>query len=278
MDRVFISLGSNMGDRMANLASAIDRISELDLTHVEAVSHAYETEPWADPDQPLFANAVIEVRTDLNPTQLLEAIEDIEAELGRDPSAPRNSPRPIDLDIVLFGDDQLTSGELTIPHPRAAERMFVVKPLLCIAPDATWPDGSPIDESLATEGRIVRDMGPILDEGAEHNRPIGDMDWVAVAETTEATPAVASPDFGIMYQASLLQEEEIPIAWDPWDPAEGTNPWGLGVNLRLMVPAAAAERARALLEDAASATPVLDEEVEFAIEAEPEDPAERDEG
>ena len=120
------------------------------------------------------------------------------------------------------------------------------------------------------------DLGPIRDEGADHNRPIGDMDWVAVAETTEATPAVAGPDFGIMYQAALLQEEEIPIAWDPWDPADGTNPWGLGVTVRLLVPAPAETRARALLADAATATPVLDEEVEFAIESEPEDPAERE--
>ena len=152
MDRVFISLGSNLGDRMANLAAAIDRISELDLTHVDAVSHAYETEPWGDPDQPLFTNAVVEVHTDLTPTQLLEALEDVERELGRDRSAPRNAPRPIDLDIVMYGDDQLNSEELTIPHPRASERMFVVKPLLCIAPDATWPDGSPLDEADATEG------------------------------------------------------------------------------------------------------------------------------
>ena len=275
MDRAFISMGSNLGDRMDNLAVAIDKIADLDSTHVEAVSHAYETEPWADPDQPLFANAVIEVRTDLSARQLLEAIEDIEREMGRE-AGPRNAPRPIDLDIVMFGEDQMTSDELTIPHPRAAERAFVVKPLLCIAPDATWPDGSPVDESVATEGRILRDLGAIRDEGADHNRPIGDLDWVAVAETTEPTPAVAGPDFGIMYQASLLQEEEIPIAWDPWDPSEGTNPWGLGVTLRLMVPAPAEQRARALLADAAQATPVLDEEVEFALESEPEDPAERE--
>jgi 2-amino-4-hydroxy-6-hydroxymethyldihydropteridine diphosphokinase len=275
MDRVFISMGTNMGDRMANLAAAVDRISDIDLTHVDAVSHAYESEPWGDPDQPLFANAVMEVHTDLTPTQLLEALEDVERELGREPG-PRNAPRPIDLDIVMYGDDQLSSDQLTIPHPRAAERAFVVKPLLCIAPDATWPDGSAVDEFAATEGRIIRDLGAIRDEGADHNRPIGDMDWVAVAETTEPTPAVAGPDFGIMYQASLLQEEEIPIAWDPWDPSEGANPWGLSVTLRLLVPAPAAERARALLAGAAQAVPVLDEEVEFAIESESEDPAERE--
>ncbi len=276
MDGVYISIGSNLGDRMANLAEAIDRLSDVEATHVEAVSHAYETEPWPDPNAPLYANAVVEVSTSLTPFQLLEAIEDIERAMGRDESSPRNAPRPIDLDVVLFGTDQMTSEELTIPHPRAAERAFVVKPLLCIAPDITWPDGSPVVEADAVLGRIVRDLGPIVDEGAEHNRPVGDMDWVAVAETTEATPAVASPDFGIMYQASLLQEEGIPIAWDPWNPAEGTNPWGLGVTLRLLVPCLAEERARALLADVAAASPVLDEEVEFAIEAEPEDPVERD--
>lgn len=276
MDRVFISMGSNMGDRMDNLATAIDMIADLDLTHVDAVSHAYETEPWGDPNQPLFANAVIQVHTDLTAPQLLDALEDIERELGRDMDAPRNAPRPIDLDIVMYGDDQLTSDELTIPHPRAAERAFVVKPLLCIAPDATWPDGSPVEEAAATEGRVLADIGPIRDEGADHNRPIGDMDWVVVAEATEPTPTVASPDFGIMYQASILEEEEIPFAWDPWNPADVTDPWGVGITLKLLVPAPAEERARALLADAMAASPVLDEEVEFAIESEPEDPAERE--
>ncbi len=275
MDRVFVSMGSNMGDRMANLAGAIDRISDLEVTHVKAVSHAYESEPWGDPDQPLYANAVVEVRTDLTPRQLLEALQDIEREMGREVGSP-NAPRPIDLDIVLFGDADITSEDLVIPHPRAAERQFVIQPLLRLDPDLTWPDGSEIDPSIATEGRIVRDFGPILDEGAEHNRPIGDMDWVVVAEANDATPTVSSPDFGLMYQASILQEEDIPFAWDPWDPADVTDPWGVGVTLKLMVPAPAEERARALLADAAAATPVLDEEVEFAIEAEPEDPAERD--
>ena len=275
MERVFIGMGSNMGDRMANLATAVDMISDLDLTHVKTVSHAYESEPWGDPAEPMFANAVIEVSTGLEPRQLLEALQDIEREMGREPG-PANAPRLIDLDIVLFGDTELSSDDLVIPHPRAAERMFVIQPLMRIAPGVTWPDGSEIDASIATEGRIVRDFGPILDEGADHNRPIGDMEWVAVAEASDATPTVSSPDFGLMYQASILQEEEIPFAWDPWDPADVTDPWGVGVTLKLLVPASAAERARALLADAEAASPVLDEDVEFAIESESEDPAERE--
>ncbi len=276
MDRAYIGLGSNMGDRMGNLATAIDMIADIDLTHVESVSHAYESEPWGDAEQPKFANAVVEVETDLTPAQLLDALEDVEREMGRRPG-PRNAPRPIDLDIILFGDTELTSGELVIPHPRAAEREFVVKPLLSIAPDLEWPDGSPIDESAATEGRIIRDLGAIRDEGADHNEPIGDMDWVVVAEAAEPTPSVASPDFGIMYQASVLQEEEIPFAWDPWDPADVTDPWGVGITLKLLVPAPAADRAREILAGAMNATPVLGEEVEYAVESEPEDPAEREE-
>jgi 2-amino-4-hydroxy-6-hydroxymethyldihydropteridine diphosphokinase len=143
MTDVFVGLGSNMGDRVALMSRAIGELAHLPETHVVGYSHAYDSEPWGVTDQPNFVNAVAWLRTDLLADQLLEFLHDIEDRLGRTREVP-NGPRTIDLDILLFGDEEWETDALTIPHPRMAERDFVITPLLEVAPDVLWPEGTPV--------------------------------------------------------------------------------------------------------------------------------------
>jgi len=134
--KVYLSLGSNVGDRKANLEKALQLLSQwLD---VEQVSSLYQTEPVGYTEQPPFLNAICRVETDLGPLQLLSLIKGIEASLGRVPSFP-NAPRPIDVDILFYGDLVIETPELTIPHPGIEERAFVLIPLLEIAPNLLHP-------------------------------------------------------------------------------------------------------------------------------------------
>lgn len=159
MKDVFIGLGSNLGDREENIARALEVIVRLPETRLIAVSEIVETEPWGIEDQPLFANAVARLATPMAADAMLLALKRIEDELGRVPGQ-RNGPRVIDLDILLFGGEVWQTEVLTIPHPRLGERDFALTPLLEIAPGATWPGGMPFERQRATEGRIVRRLGP----------------------------------------------------------------------------------------------------------------------
>jgi 2-amino-4-hydroxy-6-hydroxymethyldihydropteridine diphosphokinase len=156
----FLALGSNLGDRIASLEDALRRLNATDGVAVAAVSHAYETEPWGVTDQPAFANAVARVETDLAAAELLAACKRIEAEMGRE-SGLRYGPRPIDLDVLLFGGERIDTQNLVVPHPRLLERDFVVTPLLEIAPDVELPDGTRPDPAAATEGRVCGVLGPL---------------------------------------------------------------------------------------------------------------------
>jgi 2-amino-4-hydroxy-6-hydroxymethyldihydropteridine diphosphokinase len=156
----YIGLGSNLGDRAANLAAALRAIGAIPDTEGLGVSRAYESEPWGGIEQPAYANAVAVVATDLRADQLLEALLDIEDSLGR-VRGERNGPRTIDLDILLFGDEEWERADLTIPHPRMLERAFVVEPLLEVDPQATMPDGSPITRTHGTLGRVTGALGAI---------------------------------------------------------------------------------------------------------------------
>ncbi len=160
MPTATIALGTNLGDRAANLTTAIAHLSERG--RVTAVSPVYETPPWGVTDQPAYYNQVVQVRTELPPHALLHALKEMEAELGRDSGAVRYGPRLIDFDIVLYDDLVLTSYSLTIPHPRLIERAFVLVPLADIAPDQVHPRlGVSVRELLArvdTAG-IVRIKG-----------------------------------------------------------------------------------------------------------------------
>jgi len=130
---VYLSLGSNVGDRTANLLAAISDLESLGK--VEAVSSFYETEPVEVRTQAWFLNCAVKLDTEKMPKQLLAELLRIERRYGRNRSKEQSKgPRTLDLDILLFGNATMQSGTLTIPHPRMHERAFVLKPLLEIAP------------------------------------------------------------------------------------------------------------------------------------------------
>ncbi len=133
---VYLALGSNMGNRLANLKSAIDNLTPQ-MT-VRKKSHVYETPPWGYTDQPAFLNQVVKVDTYLMPQPLLSHLKRLETALGRVPSF-ENGPRLIDIDILFFDDLVLDTAGLQIPHPRLHERAFVLVPLADLAPDLVHP-------------------------------------------------------------------------------------------------------------------------------------------
>ncbi|CAM4238807.1 2-amino-4-hydroxy-6-hydroxymethyldihydropteridine pyrophosphokinase [Streptococcus penaeicida] len=138
MTNVYLSLGSNMGDRQNYLAQAIEALSQLPDTETKAVSSLYETPAWGNTNQASFLNMVCQLETDLEPLALLEWIHQIEADLGR-VRHEKWGPRTIDIDILLFGQKEMDSEVLTIPHPFMTERAFVLVPLLEIAPNVIIP-------------------------------------------------------------------------------------------------------------------------------------------
>ncbi len=136
MIRVYLALGSNLGDRRAALEVAITGLH--DAVAIDAVSRSYETAPMYVTDQPPFINMVVSGLTDLAPLALLDRIKDLEREIGRVPSIV-NGPRAIDIDILYHGETVMQSERLVLPHPRIAERAFVLAPLADIAPDLIGP-------------------------------------------------------------------------------------------------------------------------------------------
>ena len=137
MATVYLGLGSNLGNREANLRMALRGLTRM--SRVAAVSSLYETDPVGLPEQPAFYNAACRIETGLEPRSLLRFLQNLEHEIGRRPGAPRWGPRPIDLDVLLYGDRHLDEPELAVPHPRLHERAFVLVPLAEIAPDARQP-------------------------------------------------------------------------------------------------------------------------------------------
>ena len=136
MSQIFLALGSNTGDRKLNLRQALVLLSRK--VDIEEVSSIYESYPVGYTEQPLFLNLVLKGKTVLKPKDLLKYAKEIESKLGREPSFP-NAPRPIDIDILFYGDLVLETPELVIPHPRLTERAFVLVPLAEIAPDLKHP-------------------------------------------------------------------------------------------------------------------------------------------
>ncbi len=136
MKEIILALGTNLGDRLQNLQEALAHLAPEVL--VTRVSSVYETEPWGYADQPRFLNQVVLAQTELKPLALLRYVKQIEDALKRVKTI-RNGPRTIDLDILFYDDIILESETLTIPHPRLAERAFVMVPLAEIAPDFIHP-------------------------------------------------------------------------------------------------------------------------------------------
>lgn len=135
--RAYVGLGANLGtDLLATLAQAARGLADLPGTGIAALSSAWRSAP-VDAGGPDFLNAVAALDTSLPPLQLLDALQAIEQAHGRE-RPYRNAPRTLDLDLLLYGDLQLDSARLTLPHPRLGERAFVLRPLLEIAPDLSW--------------------------------------------------------------------------------------------------------------------------------------------
>jgi 2-amino-4-hydroxy-6-hydroxymethyldihydropteridine diphosphokinase len=160
--RGYLGLGSNVGDRLANLRAARDRLPEHGVT-VLAASSVYETEPQGEVlDQPDFLNACLAIETELGPEELLDACKAVERELGREPGGRRHAPRPIDVDLLLLGEIEYSSERLTLPHAEVSSRRFVLEPLLELDPDLALPDGTRAADALpGVMDQRVRQAGPL---------------------------------------------------------------------------------------------------------------------
>lgn len=164
VERVFLGLGSNLGDREENLRAALRKIAALPGTEVVRVSAFRETPPWGVAEQPDFLNAVAEVRTELSPEALLRAAQAIERELGRTPTF-RWGPRRIDIDLLLYGDRRIDLPHLKLPHPHLLDRPFVREPLEEIAPEVL--------EELRRASLPLRGSGSEREAGGGHDAGAG---------------------------------------------------------------------------------------------------------
>ena len=151
--RAFVGLGSNLHQPPRQLDRALEELARIPLTRVAAVSHYYRTAPLGCPEpQPDYLNAAAELETALEPEALLAELQAIEARHGRRP-AYRNAPRVLDLDLLLFDQRQICLPGLQVPHPRIAERAFVLVPLLELCPGLVLPSGIDASQSLAKLGK-----------------------------------------------------------------------------------------------------------------------------
>ena len=162
---VYLGLGSNLGNRQRNLAVALRRLEPL--VRVEAVSSLYETDPVGPQDQPLFLNAVCRGVTGLPPKGLLRHLHEVECELGRR-TGPQWGPRPIDIDLLLYGDLVVAESSLQVPHPELAHRAFVLAPLEELAAGVRHPKLGETIGSLAAavgEAGVRKRAGPGWEAG-----------------------------------------------------------------------------------------------------------------
>jgi 2-amino-4-hydroxy-6-hydroxymethyldihydropteridine diphosphokinase len=155
-ETVLLGLGSNVGDRLETLAAAVHAIDDLDGVAVQEVSAVYETPPWPPPDDPRsvtqepYYNLAVKAVTSLDPHALLGETQLLEQAFGRDRTREvRWGPRTLDIDLLLFGDRELATDDLVVPHPRLAERAFVLVPLYELLPGGSLPDGRRLTALLA---------------------------------------------------------------------------------------------------------------------------------
>jgi 2-amino-4-hydroxy-6-hydroxymethyldihydropteridine diphosphokinase len=158
----YLGLGSNEGDRLANLRAARAAFEDRGI-EVGASSSVFTTAPQGEvTDQPDFLNACLRIRTQLEPEALLDACKAVERELGREPGGPRHGPRPIDVDVLLLGDREHRSERLTLPHAEVTTRRFVLEPLLELDPNLELPDGTRLAERLdAVADQRVERLGEL---------------------------------------------------------------------------------------------------------------------
>ena len=139
MNKVYLSIGSNLGDKESNIASCIAMLSStIEITNIKTSSF-YLTEPLFNTNQPSFLNIILEHETSLSPFQLLDRIQDIEKILGREKKREKNQPRTIDIDIIIFKNTFIETSELQIPHPGSLNRKFVLIPLSELIPNEFFP-------------------------------------------------------------------------------------------------------------------------------------------
>ncbi len=149
MTRVYIAIGSNLASPLEQVNAALAALAEIPDSQIVAVSPFYRTPPLGPQDQPDYLNAAVALDTDLAPETLLDHTQRIELQQGRERKAHRWGPRTLDLDIMLFGDRQIATPRLTVPHYDMKNRAFMLLPLVHIAPDACFPDGVKIADILA---------------------------------------------------------------------------------------------------------------------------------
>ena len=148
----FLGLGSNLGDRLANLQAAVDAIQAEPGLRVVASSRVWETTPMGGPPQPDYLNAVVRIETDLSARDLLDVARRVETRLGRI-RKERWGARTIDVDVLLYDQEQIDEPDLVVPHPRMSQRAFVILPLLELEPDPVLPDGTRLkDARVDTDG------------------------------------------------------------------------------------------------------------------------------
>ncbi|MGB0132261.1 2-amino-4-hydroxy-6-hydroxymethyldihydropteridine diphosphokinase [Dokdonella sp.] len=160
----YVGLGSNLGEPRQQLASALEALDDIDETRVLRQSSFYRSKPWGILEQPDFLNAVAELETRLDPVMLLEELLAVERKAGRQRDSTRWGPRIIDLDLLIYGMQQIRQDGIEVPHPRLFERSFVVLPLAELRPDLIVPGHGPIADAVAMvdSGSCLR---LALDEG-----------------------------------------------------------------------------------------------------------------
>jgi len=163
----YIGLGTNLGDRLGNIQEALRKLDDLPIIQSVRVSSVYEAAPVGVTDQPFFLNLVVAARTSLAPHALLDALLHIENQMGR-VRTERWGPRVIDMDLLLYGGEQVALPGLTVPHPRLRERAFVLIPLAEIAPELTLPG----------DGKKVADIAEVFSEDFSRERNIRRVSFV----------------------------------------------------------------------------------------------------
>jgi 2-amino-4-hydroxy-6-hydroxymethyldihydropteridine diphosphokinase len=183
---VLLGLGANVGDALTQLAAAVELIDDIDGVEVDEVSSVYATPPWPPPDDPRhvpqddYLNLVVRARATIGPEGLLRATLELERLLGRDRDREQRwGPRPIDIDLLVHGDERRDGPGLTVPHPRITERAFVLVPMLEVWPGGILPGGTRVAAALAALAGVgttqdILLVGRLEDAPTEHlARPDG---------------------------------------------------------------------------------------------------------